>query len=240
MHTHKGGSRNRCGAVEAVRAVHAGGRARRLRGIGRSQGILWLLLGSVLLASPVSAAAPSGAQETIVFMRHGEKPPQGLGQLDCQGLNRSLALPRVLVAKFGRPDEIFAPDPGQEMVDNGIAYNYIRPLATIEPTAIQLGMPVHTQLGATQIGALEATLLAPAYAHALIFVAWEHTLLTSLVRHLVELGGGDPTSVPTWRTSDFDGLYIVRVTRPNGKVSTVFSQDSEGLNRQATTCPMPA
>lgn len=32
------------------------------------------------------AAAPE-ARETVVFIRHGEKPPLGLGQLTCQGLN---------------------------------------------------------------------------------------------------------------------------------------------------------
>ena len=41
--------------------------------------------------------------ETIVCIRHGEKPPGGLGQLTCQGLNRALALPKVLLGKFGTP-----------------------------------------------------------------------------------------------------------------------------------------
>jgi len=36
------------------------------------------------------------AEETIVFMRHGEKPSDGYGQLTCQGFNRSLAIPTVL------------------------------------------------------------------------------------------------------------------------------------------------
>jgi hypothetical protein len=34
----------------------------------------------------------NGAAETIVFVRHGEKPQDGFGQLNCQGLNRALAL----------------------------------------------------------------------------------------------------------------------------------------------------
>jgi hypothetical protein len=37
--------------------------------------------------------------ETIVLVRHGEKPDKGLGQLDCQ------------VQTFGRPSAVFAPDP---------------------------------------------------------------------------------------------------------------------------------
>ena len=41
-------------------------------------------------------------------LRHGEKPLLGLGQLTCKGLNRALALPQVLLAKFGKPSFIFA------------------------------------------------------------------------------------------------------------------------------------
>jgi hypothetical protein len=39
------------------------------------------------------------ADTTIVIVRHGEKPPAGLGQLSCQGLNRALALSQVLFEK---------------------------------------------------------------------------------------------------------------------------------------------
>lgn len=43
-------------------------------------------------------AASVWAETTIVIIRHGEKPSAGLGQLSCQGLNRALALPQVLLA----------------------------------------------------------------------------------------------------------------------------------------------
>ena len=65
------------------------------------------VLGAALVAMAVPALA--ARVETIVFVRHGEKPEAGLGQLSCQGLNRALALPAVIRAKFGRPDAIFAP-----------------------------------------------------------------------------------------------------------------------------------
>jgi hypothetical protein len=87
----------------------------------------------------VTGMATARAEQTIVFLRHGEKPPLGLGQLDCQGPNRALALPAVLQAKFGKASAIYAPDPGSKAKDKGVEYNYIRPLATIEPTAIRLG-----------------------------------------------------------------------------------------------------
>ena len=73
--------------------------------------------------------------ETIVFVRHGEKPPSDEGQLSCQGLNRALALPDVLAAKFGRPDFIFAPLTTARTAHGGGTFSYVRPLMTIEPTA---------------------------------------------------------------------------------------------------------
>jgi hypothetical protein len=62
--------------------------------------------------SPTSLPGPS--VETLVCIRHGEKPPGGLGQLTVKGLNRALALPKVLLAKYGRPQFVFAPSPNQK------------------------------------------------------------------------------------------------------------------------------
>ena len=50
-------------------------------------------------------------EETLVCFRHGEKPRGGLGQLTCRGLNRALALPEVLLPRYGRPQFVFAPNP---------------------------------------------------------------------------------------------------------------------------------
>ena len=114
-----------------------------------------LLGGLVMLA----AAMPACADVTLVMIRHGEKPEAGLGQLSCQGLNRALALPDVLLARFGRPAALYAPNPGVVTTDFGRSYNYIRPLATIEPTAIRLGLPVDTRWGLNELAPLEQELL---------------------------------------------------------------------------------
>ena len=61
------------------------------------------------LAACVALALPAArlyAEEKIVFLRHAEKPAAGLGQLSCQGLRRSLALPDVLLGRFGSPNAI--------------------------------------------------------------------------------------------------------------------------------------
>src|SRR5271163_3917319 len=110
------------------------------------------LIGALLavgLCGPASAV-PS-TTETIVLVRHGEKPALGLGQLDCQGLNRALALPAVIARDFGKPVAIFAPDPAEKKDDLGLPYDYVRPLATIEPTAIAFGMPIDADIGVSDI-----------------------------------------------------------------------------------------
>src|ERR1700736_643011 len=84
-------------------------------------------LSAILLTG--TAARSDDAVETIVLVRHGEKPDKGLGQLNCQGLNRALALPPVIAKNFGRPSVIFAPDPSDRKVDDGEPYDYVRPLA---------------------------------------------------------------------------------------------------------------
>jgi hypothetical protein len=76
-----------------------------------------MLRRAVLSAAALVLAGAAVAEEAIVFVRHGEKPAAGLGQFDCQGLNRSLKLPAVIKAMFGKPKDIFAPDPGKQKKD---------------------------------------------------------------------------------------------------------------------------
>ena len=184
-----------------------------------------------------SSSVEKESGETIVFFRHGEKPAGGFGQLSCQGLNRSLALPSVLVGKFGAPNVLFAPNPSHQIEDHGQRFDYIRPLATIEPTAVSLGLPVNIHWGLQQILQLRGNLLEPRYAHARIFVAWEHFLLVKLVKQLVAAGGADSAQVPDWPPDDFDSIYVVTLRRSQGKLVASFALDHEGLDGRPTVCP---
>lgn len=170
----------------------------------------------------------------VVILRHGEKPAAGLGQLDCQGLNRALALGPVLQKRFGMPTAIYAPNPTQLKQDKGIEYAYIRPLATIEPFAIRSGLPVNLGWGMTDVKALAAYLQAEQGTHV---VAWEHHLAVKLARTLMEDLGGDREQVPKkWADDDFDSLYVITVTGNNPR-QVQFSHETEGLNTLPQTCP---
>ena len=48
-------------------------------------------------------------------------------------------------------------------------------------------------------------------------------------------GGG--ATVPAWSSTDFDTIYVLRVTYVGGTASATFEEQSEGLNGQATSCP---
>jgi hypothetical protein len=199
-------------------------------------GVLSLALAILVLGSiPVRAA--SDQVETIIMVRHGEKPAEGLGQLSCQGLNRALALPRVIESKYGKPDFIFAPDPAKQKNDNGTKYDYVRPLATIEPTAIYFGLPVNASVGFSRTDDLHAILLAPQYRSSLVVVAWEHKIIEALARKMVSDAGGDAASVPHWASADYDSIYVLRITRTDDKIDTAFSVEHEGLNHRSVTCP---
>ncbi|MBN8711728.1 MAG: hypothetical protein BGO12_02890 [Verrucomicrobia bacterium 61-8] len=187
---------------------------------------------AVLLVLGGFAQAETEVQR-LVFVRHGERPPGGHGQILEQGLLRSLALPDVLIGKFGKPDYIFAPSPLAEVkeLDTGLHFYYLRPLATIEPTAIRCGLPVNVGIGYTNIGMLRRELSKPKYWNSTVFVAWEHLEICKIVREFLKKYGGNPNEVPTWSNTDYDSIYVLTITRRNGKVASIaFSRDHEGLN----------
>ena len=211
-------------------------------GLAISSHVAGTLATATFAATVVAGAGqppPPSTTETIVFLRHGEKPAGGYGQITCQGLQRALALPPVLTGRFGTPNAIFAPNPTPQVTDPAGSFYYVRPLATIEPTAIRLGMPVNAQYGFTDITGLQGALLGSGYESATVFVAWEHLKLQEMVQNIMNAYGGG-VAVPAWPSGDYDSLYIVRVTRTGGSITAQFEHDYEGLNNLPATCPVIA
>lgn len=168
------------------------------------------------------------AQETLIFVRHGEKPANDSGQLTCKGLNRALALPDVLLDRYGKPDFIFAAGPKENKTGSSL-----RALSTIMPTAVRVGLPIGIQFHADDIAGLQQELLNDKYQNSRIFIAWEHKNLDKAVKNIVAARGGDASLVPEWPGSDFDSIFVV--TLDQGKVS--FRQEREGLTQLAESCP---
>ena len=173
----------------------------------------------VLLLLPQFARAAD--TETLLFIRHAEKQPAGLGQLSCKGLNRALALGAVLARKYGKVDAVYAPSPQ----------------ATVEPAAIRFGLPVHADLGYKKTDDLVDALLAPEYRGATVLVAWEHHKLDTMIPRLVKDLGGDGSAVTEWAKDDFDSIWRVTITRDGANVKAAFSHDKQDLDGQPDTCP---
>ncbi|WP_313600078.1 histidine phosphatase family protein [Pseudomonas sp.] len=205
---------------------------------------LLLVSGATLaiLDAPQSRAQPVDGVQTLVFLRHGEKPAGGLGQLNCQGLNRAMNLATVLPEKFGPANFVFAPNPTRnvEEGERDNSYSYIRPLMTISPSAIKLGLPVNINFSANDTSDLADELVEDKYHNATIYTAWSHGYLPELINKVAsEASGEKHTITDDWSGSDYDTLYVLTLTWHNGKASLLSRNYQQGLNDGDQTCPEP-
>lgn len=175
-----------------------------------------------------------------MFLRHAEKPGEGLGQLNCQGLNRAIDLATLLPERFGNADYVFAADPGRHVEEGSDdqRYSYIRPLMTISPSAIRLGLPVNIDFGANDYDDLAEELLKSKYRNATVYTAWSHGYLPDLLNAVAGKALGDKRVITEdWGGDDFDTLYVITLTWQDGKASMLSRNVRQGLDGGAKTCP---
>ncbi|PNB71531.1 histidine phosphatase family protein [Pseudomonas sp. GW456-E7] len=194
----------------------------------------------LLLESGLSRAQPMDGTQTLVFLRHGEKPDGGLGQLNCQGLNRAIDLSTLLPEKFGKADYVFAANPTRNVEEGEFdnSYSYIRPLMTISPSAIKLGLPVNINFSANDTSDLADELLHDKYHNSVIYTAWSHGYLPELINKVAGDATGKKTTITDdWESSDYDSLYVLTLTWHNGKAKLQSHVYKQGLDNGAETCP---
>lgn len=201
-----------------------------------------LVVGATLLTFEAleSRAQPVDGTQTLVFLRHAEKPGEGLGQLNCQGLNRALDLATLLPEKFGPADYVFAANPSREVEEgsNDNAYSYIRPLMTISPSAIKLGLPVNIDFDANDTGDLADELLQDKYRNATVYTAWSHGYLPELINTVAGKALGEKRTITDdWDGEDFDSLYVLTLTWHDGKASLLSRNYKQGLDNGDLACP---
>lgn len=192
------------------------------------------------LESGLSRAQPMDGTQTLVFLRHGEKPAGGLGQLNCQGLNRAIDLATLLPEKFGKANYVFAANPTRNVEEGEFdnSYSYIRPLMTISPSAIKLGLPVNINFSANDTSDLAEELLRDKYHNSVIYTAWSHGYLPELINTVAgDATGKKMTITDDWESSDYDSLYVLTLTWQNGKASVQSHVYKQGLDNGSQTCP---
>ena len=187
--------------------------------------------------------------QNIVIIRHAEKPKSDLGQLNCKGLNRALALPKYFEGNFPKPDYIFAPKPilRDKSTEKAAkdAYYYERPLITIEPTAIKNSLPVDIGFlaGEPSLGdkalfssaeILIKELLSNKYRSSTIFIAWEHVNIPIIAKLLLEKFNMDSSDIPKWEKTDFDSVYVFKINWNTNEIS--FKIDKQGLDHVSEYC----
>ncbi|WP_277758540.1 histidine phosphatase family protein [Pseudomonas sp. A34-9] len=192
------------------------------------------------LESSESRAQPVDGTQTLVFLRHAEKPEGGLGQLNCQGLNRAIELSTLLPEKFGKADYVFAANPTRNVEEGELdnSYSYIRPLMTISPAAIKLGLPVNIEFSANDTSDLARELLEDKYHNSTIYTAWSHGYLPELINKVAGKAVGEKQNITEdWAGNDFDSLYVLTLTWHNGKASLQSHSYKQGLDHGKETCP---
>jgi hypothetical protein len=155
---------------------------------------------------------------TVVVFRHAEKPKKG-DNLNCQGLNRSLALAPVLYGRFGLPAAVYVPALG--LGDNTL---HSRMFQTMIPFAARYNLSVTSKFGEDETGALASAVLART---GVVMIIWEHKRLPDIARAL----GVRDTDLH-WPDDDYDSLWII--TFRNGVAH--LERSAEGL-RPAEACP---
>lgn len=199
-----------------------------------------LAISWLVYAGLESASEPEEAFQTLVFLRHAEKPAEGLGQLNCQGLNRALALPALLPERFGAPDYVFAANPDRRVEEgpNDEAFNYLRPLLTIAPTAIAHGLPINTEFNANDVEDIVEELTDSQYRNSTIYTAWSRGYVSEIMNELLdEVDADESLNVDRWHREDFDSVYVIRLHWKNGIAKATVEAQAQGLNETTSECP---
>ena len=182
---------------------------------------------------PAGAAAegeaPSGKRQTIMFIRHGEKPDgpgkpfgitpdgeQDIESLSVRGWQRSGGVAQLFapVSNAGRrvptPDSLVASDPGKK--------GSKRPLQTITPLAEKLGKQVALMKVDDEVADLAKIAQALAATPGVTLSAWPHDYIPGIT---AQLGKVNPPPPAKWAGARYDVVWVF-TRQPGG--SWKFSQ----------------
>jgi broad specificity phosphatase PhoE len=138
----------------------------------------------------------------ILLMRHAEKTGDPLDpHLSPEGSARAAKLADYIPATFGIP---------QFLIATSISKHSIRPIETIEPLSVKIGVAIDSTFADQDYGALANQLLSDqryADAETLIVVCWHHGNIPLMAQAL----GAKPGCCPNpWDANVFNQILILQ------------------------------
>lgn len=173
----------------------------------------------------LSLAFQVQAQDSVIIIRHGEKPAKG-DNLTCKGLNRAIAIPRVLTSQFSVPLYTYVP---QLTCDN--ATKHSRMFQTVLPLAARYNLTINSEFEKSKTKEVAKgikSVLGEQQKTGTILVVWEHKNILPIA---TALGVAD---AQPWADDDYDSIWII--TQPGTKMARLV-KTKEGLNGVSDQCP---
>ncbi len=184
-----------------------------------------IVFAAITIALASFLAANIYAQDSVIIIRHGEKPADG-DNLNCMGFNRSLGIPAVLSSKFSIPSYVYVPS-----LDCGKATKHSRMFQTVTPFAVQYNLTINSKHGKSDTKDLAKAVtgkLGTKGTHGTILIVWEHKNIKDIATAM------GVKNVPSWPDDDFDSIWIITNA---GTKNATRDTTSEGLNGVSTVCP---
>jgi len=155
--------------------------------------------------------SPPDDKLTVVIIRHAEKPKEG-DNLSCQGQNRALQIPAVLVQKIGVPSYVYVP-----ALENDKSTAHSRMFQTASPLAIKYNLAINSKYSAKDKSEIAKSVFKK---NGTVLMVWEHSAIPDLAS---TLGVSSP---PPWEDADFDSIWMISYKA--GKAELAL--DKEGLS----------
>jgi hypothetical protein len=150
------------------------------------------------------------ANNTVLIIRHSEKPETGNG-LTAQGEERAR-----LYAKYFQPFNDQAPQIKVDSLYAGAdSKSSVRPRLTLEPLSKASNLPINSSISSKDSEALVAELKSHPHGHYPL-VAWRHSELPALI---AAFGGSPEKLLPNgqWPDDVFDWVVVLTIG-PDGQL----------------------
>lgn len=149
----------------------------------------------ILIIESKAQSLPDSIPLRILIIRHGEKPDSGYN-LNCQGWNRAIALPKAIIPQFGIPDLVYVPN-----MTTGKKTKTVRMYQTVIPMAIKYSLLVNSKYEETDSLEISDNII---HQKGTVLIVWDKKNIAPLVRNL-----GIRNTILEWSDKDYDSIWII-------------------------------